>query len=104
MHMEDAAKYGCSGLLGIHWRTGATEPQIQAMGAKSWTPTLTAEAFWRDWARWVCLLGQGRDARQRKPETTGDGGSHTEDSAHLSGARDVILQRSVWSRGKWLGG
>ncbi len=35
-HMEDALAYGATGLLGIHWRTGITSPQITAMAQKSW--------------------------------------------------------------------
>lgn len=49
-HMEDAATYGCNGLLGIHWRTKETGPQIMAMLQKSWNPALTSESFWVDWA------------------------------------------------------
>eukprot|EP00041_Stephanoeca_diplocostata_P023047 m.559765 g.559765 ORF g.559765 m.559765 type:complete len:383 (+) comp22208_c0_seq8:339-1487(+) len=49
-HMEDAKKYGCSGLLGIHWRTKSTGPQISAMSQKSWTPELTSQQFWYNWA------------------------------------------------------
>ena len=50
-HMEDAAKYGCDGLLGIHWRTGVTAPAISAMGQKSWNAALTSTEFWLDWAK-----------------------------------------------------
>lgn len=50
-HMEDAKKYGCNGLLGIHWRTHAVGPQISAMGAKSWDPTLNSKSFWLDWSK-----------------------------------------------------
>ena len=49
MHMEDASKYGASGLLGIHWRTRATSPQISAMAQKSWLSNLTSSIFWSDW-------------------------------------------------------
>eukprot|EP01065_Artemidia_motanka_P023929 TRINITY_DN28586_c0_g1_i1.p1 TRINITY_DN28586_c0_g1~~TRINITY_DN28586_c0_g1_i1.p1 ORF type:complete len:929 (+),score=311.43 TRINITY_DN28586_c0_g1_i1:88-2874(+) len=49
-HMEDAKRYGCSGLLGIHWRTRQTSPQISAMAQKSWQPSLTSADFWRAWA------------------------------------------------------
>eukprot|EP00942_MAST-04A_sp_MAST-4A-sp1_P013572 g13572.t1 len=48
-HMDDAKKYGCNGLLGIHWRTRATSPQISAMAQKSWNPTLNSFEFWMDW-------------------------------------------------------
>jgi hypothetical protein len=50
MHMEDAAKYGCQGLLGIHWRTGMTSPTISAMAQKSWNADLKSGSFWADWA------------------------------------------------------
>lgn len=50
MHMEDAKKYGCSGLLGIHWRTKEVGPQISAMLQKSWNADLNSHAFWLDWA------------------------------------------------------
>lgn len=42
-------RYGITGLLGIHWRTRATSPQIAAMAKKSWAPELTSESFWPDW-------------------------------------------------------
>jgi hypothetical protein len=48
-HMEDASKYGASGLLGIHWRTRATSPQISAMAQKSWSSNLNSSVFWSDW-------------------------------------------------------
>ena len=50
-HMEDAKKYGCNGLLGIHWRTHAVGPQIAAMGQKSWNADLQSSEFWLDWSR-----------------------------------------------------
>jgi hypothetical protein len=49
-HMSAAATYGCSGLLGIHWRTTQTAPQISAMAQKAWDPPLTSGEFWADWA------------------------------------------------------
>ena len=49
-HMEDAKRYGCTGLLGIHWRTRALSPQISAMARKSWNSKLKSEAFWESWA------------------------------------------------------
>eukprot|EP01060_Flectonema_neradi_P001664 TRINITY_DN10_c2_g2_i2.p1 TRINITY_DN10_c2_g2~~TRINITY_DN10_c2_g2_i2.p1 ORF type:complete len:818 (+),score=150.23 TRINITY_DN10_c2_g2_i2:72-2456(+) len=48
-HMEDAKAYGCNGLLGIHWRTKMTSPQIEAMAAKSWNSSLQSHDFWVDW-------------------------------------------------------
>ena len=49
--MEDAKRYGCTGLLGIHWRTHAVGPQIAAMGQKSWNPELQSTEFWLDWSK-----------------------------------------------------
>ncbi|XP_062522474.1 uncharacterized protein LOC134197211 isoform X2 [Corticium candelabrum] len=49
-HMEDAKKYQCQGLLGIHWRTTQTSPQIAAMAQKSWNSNLTSEVFWLSWS------------------------------------------------------
>jgi len=49
IHMEDALRYGCTGLLGIHWRTRAVSPSISAMAQKSWNPSLTSQTFWLDW-------------------------------------------------------
>jgi hypothetical protein len=40
----------CNGLLGIHWRTRATGPQISAMAQKSWDATLDSHTFWASWA------------------------------------------------------
>ena len=50
-HMEDAKKFGCNGLLGIHWRTRGVGPQITAMAQKSWNPALTSSEFWLDWSK-----------------------------------------------------
>jgi hypothetical protein len=50
-HMDDAKKYGCNGLLGIHWRTRAVGPQIMAMAQKSWDPALDSSSFWFDWSK-----------------------------------------------------
>ena len=49
--MQDAKRYGCTGLLGIHWRTHAVGPQIAAMGQKSWNPELQSTEFWLDWSK-----------------------------------------------------
>ena len=51
VHMDTAHAYGCSGLLGIHWRTTVTAPAISAMGLKAWQPALDSTTFWREWAQ-----------------------------------------------------
>ncbi len=57
--MQDAFAYNCTGLLGIHWRTRAVSPTIQAMGAKSWQWNLTSPAFWSDWVATQFGLAEG---------------------------------------------
>lgn len=32
----DALAYGCDGIMGIHWRTRALSPQVQALAAAAW--------------------------------------------------------------------
>eukprot|EP00463_Aulacantha_scolymantha_P005370 TRINITY_DN6701_c0_g1_i1.p1 TRINITY_DN6701_c0_g1~~TRINITY_DN6701_c0_g1_i1.p1 ORF type:complete len:445 (-),score=67.20 TRINITY_DN6701_c0_g1_i1:98-1381(-) len=49
IHMENAQRYGCNGLLGIHWRTRAVSPAISAMAQKSWNSSLKSQTFWLDW-------------------------------------------------------
>jgi hypothetical protein len=53
----DAAKYGCEGMMGIHWRTTEIAPNLMALAQAGWnfgkTPDATSEldAFWADWGR-----------------------------------------------------
>jgi len=61
----DANRYGCSGLLGIHWRTRALGPNVSALATAAWDtstwrnrePTdekkrfIPSEDFWLDWAK-----------------------------------------------------
>jgi hypothetical protein len=84
----DAAAYGCTGLIGIHWRTHILGPNVSALAAAAWeqpwnprlgvkaTPEEAAERkktmnldcpvedFYRDWAqanfgeRWADALGR----------------------------------------------
>ena len=49
-HMLEAKAYNCSGLMGIHWRTGVTSPAIAAMALHSWNASLVSADFWADWA------------------------------------------------------
>ena len=46
-------------MLGIHWRTRATGPQIQAMAQKSWQQNLTSADFWSDWVETQFGLSAG---------------------------------------------
>lgn len=53
---KDADRYGCEGLMAIHWRTAAIAPNITALAQASWNyggspmaPSL--DTFWADWGR-----------------------------------------------------
>ena len=56
---SDAFRYGCEGLMAIHWRTAAIAPNIAALSQAGWNydgatipdapPAL--DAFWADWGR-----------------------------------------------------
>jgi hypothetical protein len=50
LHAADAIKYGCGGLMMIHWRTRMTSPQIGAAHAVAWNTSLTAVDYWNSWA------------------------------------------------------
>ena len=54
----DARRYGCTGLLGIHWRTKALAPNIAALAAAGWDQS------------WVPA---GHDTTPVKPTTGSDG-------------------------------
>lgn len=60
----DALKYGCNGLMGIHWRTKILGPNVSALAQAAWKQKGWSEAtidstlrdmpvtdFYRDWAR-----------------------------------------------------
>ena len=60
----DAFKYGCNGLMGIHWRTKILGPNVSALAQAAWNQKGWSEAienptlrdmpvtdFYRDWAR-----------------------------------------------------
>ena len=56
---SDAARYGCEGMMAIHWRTAAIAPNIAALSQAGWnyngstipnTPP-ALDAFWGDWGR-----------------------------------------------------
>jgi hypothetical protein len=50
----DAARYGCEGLMAIHWRTAAIAPTITALAQAGWrtdiaTSPVDMPRFWSDW-------------------------------------------------------
>ncbi len=52
---RDAKRYGCDGLMAIHWRTSAVNPNVAALSRASWDysdkdpPDL--ESYWAEWGR-----------------------------------------------------
>jgi hypothetical protein len=42
----DTQPDGAEGLMGIHWRTAVTSPQISAMGKFHWNTDYTSKQFW----------------------------------------------------------
>ncbi len=67
---SDALKYGCSGLLGIHWRTQIIGPNVSALAKAAWTQDgwsqisypdslrdMPVNDFYRDWA--AAQFGEG---------------------------------------------
>jgi hypothetical protein len=48
----DARRYGCNGLMGIHWRTRVLGPAVSALAQAAWTQPLPEGTtdFYRDWA------------------------------------------------------
>ena len=51
---DDAARYGCEGMMAIHWRTAAIAPNITALSQAGWEfngATAKANDFWEDWGR-----------------------------------------------------
>jgi hypothetical protein len=54
---SDAFRYGCEGMMAIHWRTAAIAPNLTALAQAGWDfggasggkPDL--DAFWADWGR-----------------------------------------------------
>lgn len=48
----DAKRYGCDGLLGIHWRTSSISPNIKALMESAWT-----QSWAKDMPEEICLEG-----------------------------------------------
>jgi hypothetical protein len=44
----DAKKYDCEGLIGVHWRTKTTTPQMMALAALGWNTQLDVKTFYDD--------------------------------------------------------
>jgi hypothetical protein len=46
----DAKKYGCEGLIGVHWRTKTLTPQMMTLAILGWDNQLNAQTFYTDFA------------------------------------------------------
>ncbi|HPO14168.1 MAG TPA: hypothetical protein PLI09_12045 [Candidatus Hydrogenedentes bacterium] len=54
MNSADAQRYGCDGMMAIHWRTAAISPNIMALSESGWDfngKTPIPEDFWATWGR-----------------------------------------------------
>ncbi len=47
----DAKKYGCDGLIGVHWRTKTITPQTMALAELVWNNQLNVKSFYDDFSR-----------------------------------------------------
>jgi len=47
----DAKKYGCEGLIGVHWRTKTITPQTMALAELGWNNHLNVKSFYDDFSR-----------------------------------------------------
>jgi len=51
---EDACRYGCDGMMAIHWRTAAISPNLMALSQAGWDFNGVAaepQEFWATWGR-----------------------------------------------------
>ena len=55
----DALRYGCDGLMGIHWRTRALGPNVSALAQAAWQQGAWADAY-------QCRGSGGRAAPRRR--------------------------------------
>jgi hypothetical protein len=46
----DAKRYGCEGLIGVHWRTKTLTPQMMALAGLGWDNQLDEKSFYDDFA------------------------------------------------------
>jgi hypothetical protein len=92
VNSSDAARYGCEGMMAIHWRTAAISPNIMALSQAGWEfdgKTPEADAFWADWGRGLFGGDAGAEAGRLIQKFDGghvrinaliDGGHKTKDA------------------------
>ncbi len=79
----DALRFGCTGLIGIHWRTKAPAPNIAALAAAAWDQSWVPANF---------------DTTPVKPRKTGEGalgGKTASFAAPVAGAATPAVYQSV---------
>ena len=47
---DDAKKYGCEGLIGVHWRTKTITPQTMALAELGWNNQMNVKSFYDDFS------------------------------------------------------
>ncbi len=94
VNSSDAYRYGCEGMLAIHWRTAAISPNIMALARAGWDCGDNAfsssvdgkmpgmDDYWADWGR--NLFGGDAGAKAGRILQNFDGG-HTRINALISG-------------------
>ena len=110
----DAHAYGCTGLLGIHWRTKILSPNISALvqagwDQKAWNPDfgkntvspertrcLTTDDFYTDWAETQFGASLGKQLGQLFASL--DGGQHATSIADLP-ANTNLPRPTTWING-----
>lgn len=80
----DALAYGCTGLMGIHWRTRVLGPNVAALAAAAWDQ--------RDWN--PAINPQVAQARPKAPEGP-DGGSHAAFTSPIADTDDDPVYQTV---------
>jgi hypothetical protein len=79
----DARRFGCTGLIGIHWRTKALAPNVAALAAASWDQSWVPANF---------------DTTPVKPQKTGEGalgGKTASFTAPVAGTATPAIYQSV---------
>ena len=102
---EDALKYGCDGLMGIHWRTKILGPNVSALAGSAWKfngasgaggRDLPVDDFYKDWAK--CHFGPETSDRIAAIFVSLDGGPM------YNKAKDARRPANLYRLADWQGG
>jgi len=92
----EAARYGCEGMMAIHWRTAAISPNITALAQAGWDIGSTEpeptdmQAFWADWGRG--MFGGDAGAKAGRALQKFDGGHLAMNALIRGGANTTDAQ------------